>query len=160
TDDPPPSQRGHAPPLPRRRGIPSMKGGTLGGIGPTDSPHQTQPLGGWPAPAGAGMGISADISDDEPTHVGPAPARSAEPGRARNPMNLELDEFDDITSPDVRFSGARLPKLPPVSIDDGLGTAGTQEMLAAPTQPNWEPPEHIELEPPLPPGAFADRPPS
>jgi molecular chaperone DnaK len=68
---------------------------------------------------------------------------------------LEIDEFDDVTSPDARFAGSRLPKLPPSRPSTGSSPAP----LSAPTQPTWELPMDLD-EPPLPESAFADPPPT
>jgi molecular chaperone DnaK len=134
-----------APPLPRRR-APAAKGGTLDGIGPSPvSPFS------HPTPA-AGIAVPW-IGDDEPTQVGPRPA-SLHERRSDAPAphdTLQLDEFDDVTSPDARFAGGRLPKLPPVS--------STPAPPSAPTQPMWELPLELD-EPPLPENAFAQPPPT
>lgn len=144
------SSPSHAPPLPRRRS-PLAKGGTLGGIGgpgPVSRPlGNTTPAAGFPAP-GTGYG-----DDDEPTRVGPTRGSINERRTAPNPqIDLDVDDFDDITSPDARFAGARLPKLPP-----SRQSSSVSEPVSAPTQPTWELPLELD-EPPLPPHAFSDPP--
>ncbi|HVW25837.1 MAG TPA: Hsp70 family protein [Polyangiaceae bacterium] len=137
------SSPSQAPPLPRRR-APSAKGGTLDGIGPS-------PLSPFARPTPAVGTPMRPISDDEPTQVGPRPAVLHEHASAPNPKHaLDLDDFDDVTSPDARFAGARLPKLPPSRPSSDASAAPS-----APTPPMWEPP--VELDgPPLPEDAFAD----
>ncbi|HEX4335999.1 MAG TPA: Hsp70 family protein [Polyangiaceae bacterium] len=142
------SSPSNAPPLPRRRS-PSMKGGTLGGIGgpaPVSRfPGQTRPASEF-TPAGE--------QDDEPTRVGPAPIN--ERRTAPNPRGeLEIDDFDDVTSPDARFAGARLPKLPPSRPSATIPI--TEPGSPPPTLPTWELPLELD-EPALPADAFPDPP--
>ena len=121
------------PPLPRRRS-PLARGGTLGGIG-------------GPSPIASGSAPG----DDEPTSVKRAPLSSSSQAAPTDPRAaLDRDEFDDITSPDARFAGARLPKVPP-----SWPSGDAPPLKSAPTQPMWEIPLESEP-PPLPPAAFPD----
>jgi molecular chaperone DnaK len=167
----PDSRRGTSsqpPPLPRRKSVPTMKGGTPGGVRgpvpkgiPFDGGGTLPVQGGNPVDHLLRLDLPGADADDEPTHVGPAPGPVSERRTARNPNQTpQIDEFDDVTSPDARFSGARLPKLPP-SRPGELPSAGrAAEPLSAPTQPAWDLPSGEQGEPPLPPGAFADPPPT
>jgi molecular chaperone DnaK len=145
-----------------------MKGGTPGGVRgpvpkgiPFDGGGTLPVQGGNPVDHLLRLDLPGADADDEPTHVGPAPGPVSERRTARNPTQTpQIDEFDDVTSPDARFSGARLPKLPP-SRPGELPSAGrAAEPLSAPTQPAWDLPSGEQGEPPLPPGAFADPPPT
>jgi molecular chaperone DnaK len=151
-----------APPLPRRRGIPMVKGGTLGGIGgpiPRRSPPDDAERAALLASKST---LRIDTSehdgsaDEEPTHVGPAPVPFSE--RRTAPMNLELDDFDDITSADARFAGAKLPRMPLSKTPQAFAAVSKAEPMSAPTQPTWDLPSDDSAEPPLPPDAFPDPP--
>jgi molecular chaperone DnaK len=151
------SSPSQAPPLPRRR-VPVAKGGTLGGIG-NPSPLARPPERPTPAVGIPATNIAEGHDDEEPTQVGPRRLPINDRRTVPNPReDLELDDFDDITSPDARFSGARLPKLPPSRpLPSSPSGPATEPTAAVPTQPAWELPMELDA-PALPPDAFPDPP--